>query len=426
MRRIFANRWWVVAATVLGLIVGAGPINVFAFGVFLKPITAELGIGRGLLSSALTLHSTIGALSCPVFGWMIDRWGVRRCMMPGLVFYTLGIAAFALIQADPFAVTFLIFGLAGLTAPVGGPIPYSTVISQWFDHHRGLALGVGMAGVGLGVALMPQLAALLITEFGWRMAYIGMAIAVVVCAFIPVMVLVREPPDFAARPQRGQSRGAVLNLPGASVREALGSWLFWGLGLAFFLDVIAINGTLTHIVALLTDRGVARELAVTALSGTGIALLAGRVLSGWFLDRFWGPYVAIGFFVTPMIGLALLLSHAAGAAPFLGAICLGLGIGAEIDLMAFFASRYFGLRNYAKIYGTMFGLFGFGVGVGPTLSGLSFDRFHSYAPIFIAYEIMLLVTCAIFLRLGPYPYPAGRAVPADGAVNAQPSPEVAR
>lgn len=408
MHGVFANRWWVVVATVLALIVGAGPIDVFAFGVFLKPITAELGIGRGTFSSALTLHATIGALSCPVFGWMIDRWGVRRCMVPGLVLYTLSVAAGALIRADPFAITLAIFAVTGLSSPVAGPIPFSTVITQWFDRQRGLALGIGMAGVGLGVALMPQLAAWLITHVGWRTAYLGMACAVVVFAFVPVMLFVREPADFAARPRAGESRGAALDLPGADVREALTSWLFWGLGVAFFFDVIAINGTLTHIVALLTDRGIARELAVTALSGTGIALLAGRVLSGWFLDRFWGPYVAIGFFVTPMIGLALLLSHAAGAAPFLGAICLGIGIGAEIDLMAFFASRYFGLRNYAKIYGTMFGLFGFGVGVGPALSGMSFDRFHSYAPIFVVYEIMLFITCVIFLRLGPYPYPAAR------------------
>lgn len=416
MRGMWANRWWVVVATVLALIVGAGPINVFSFGVFLKPITAELGIGRGTFSAALTAHSTIGALSCPVFGWMIDRWGVRRVMIPGVILYALSIASYALIRADPFAITILLFAITGWTSPFAGPIPFSTVISQWFDRQRGLALGIGMAGVGLGVALMPQLAAFLIGHFGWRTAYVGMAVAVVVLAFVPVALFVREPPDFAARPERGQSRGGALNLPGAAVSEAFRSWLFWGLGIAFFLDVIAINGTLTHIVALLTDRGVALQAATAALSGTGIALLAGRILSGWFLDRFWGPYVAVGFFLMPMVGLAILMSQAGGAAPFVGAICCGLGIGAEIDLMAFFASRYFGLRNYAKIYGTMFGMFGLGVGIGPTLSGFSFDRFHSYTPIFAVYEIMLFATIVIFLRLGPYPYPAGGQAPAGAAV----------
>jgi hypothetical protein len=86
--------------------------------------------------------------------------------------------------------------------------------------------------------------------------------------------------------------------------------------------------------------------------------------------------------------------------------------------MAFFVSRYFGLRNYAKIYGTMFGMFGFGVGIGPSLSGFSFDRFHSYTPIFGVYEIMLFITCLIFLRLGPYPYPAATHAAPVAAVKA--------
>jgi hypothetical protein len=107
-------------------------------------------------------------------------------------------------------------------------------------------------------------------------------------------------------------------VPGVAAGEALRSWLFWGLAIAFFLDVIAINGTLTHIVPLLTDRGISRQVATAALSGTGFALIFGRVLSGWCLDRVWGPYVAIAFFVLPMIGIAILISGAGGSAPFLG------------------------------------------------------------------------------------------------------------
>ena len=73
--------------------------------------------------------------------------------------------------------------------------------------------------------------------------------------------------------------------------------------------------------------------------------------------------------------------------------------------MAFFTSRYFGLRNYAKLYGMMFGIFALGVGVGPALSGMSFDRFHSYTPAFVIFMVMLAAGCIVFLRLGPYPYP---------------------
>ena len=74
--------------------------------------------------------------------------------------------------------------------------------------------------------------------------------------------------------------------------------------------------------------------------------------------------------------------------------------------MAFFTSRYIGLRDYAKLYGTMFGIFALGVGFGPAVSGASFDRFHSYTPAFVIFVIMLAAGCIILLRLGPYPFPA--------------------
>src|SRR3954453_2942743 len=402
MRGIFANRWWIVFAAVCGLIVGGGASNVFAFGVFLKPITAELGVGRAMFSSALTMHAALAALSCPAIGWLVDRWAARRVMIPGLLIYAGATACYALIQASPFAITFLIFGLTGIVGGVGTPIPYATVITQWFDRQRGLALGVGIAGVGLGVALVPQLAAALIAEFGWRTAYLGLGIAVLVIAFVPVAVFLREPPETA----RAANGLPTVPLPGMEAGSAFRSGLFWALAGAFFLDVIAINGTLTHIVALLTDRGIALQAATAALSGVGIALILGRILSGWCLDRMWGPYVAVTFFVLPMIGIALLASGAAGFTAYVGAIALGIGIGAEVDLMAFFTGRYFGARNYAKIYGTIFGTFSLGVGIGPTLSGASFDLFHSYTPIFLVYEVMLAVSCVIFLRLGAYRYPA--------------------
>jgi len=412
MRGIFANRWWIVFATVCGLIVGGGAINVFAFSVFLKPITADLGVGRAVFSSALTTHAALAALSCPAIGWLVDRWGARRVMIPGLLVYAAATASYALIQASPFAITFLIFGLTGIIGGVGTPIPYAAVITQWFDRQRGLALGIGIAGVGLGVALVPQLAAALIAAFDWRTAYIGLAVAILVIAFVPVSLFLREPPEAT----RAGDSAPVAALPGVEAREAFRSGLFWGLAVAFFLDVIAINGTLTHIVALLTDRGIALQTATATMSGVGIALIFGRILSGWCLDRMWGPYVAVTFFVLPMIGIALLASGATGAVPYLGAIALGLGIGAEVDLMAFFTSRYFGARHYAKIYGTIFGIFAFGVGIGPALSGASFDLFRSYTPVFMLYEVFLAASCVIFLRLGPYPYPARVPARADDAV----------
>jgi len=313
------------------------------------------------------------------------------------------------MPAKSMPVVFLIFCVAGFISGVQTPIPYAAVVSHWFDRERGIALGVATAGVGLGVALIPQLAAYLIGHFGWRDAYFGLGLAVIVLAWLPVAIFVRDPPALAA------SRGGAVQtsaLPGIDALAALKTSNFWVLSVAFFLGVMAINGTIVHIVALLTDRGIPLQAATGALSIAGLAIIIGRIICGWCLDRFWGPYVATCFFVLPMAGIALLGSGWGYPIPLIGAALCGAGIGAEIDLMAFFISRYFGLRAYGKIYGLMFMLFNIGTGLGPALSGRAFDMFHSYTQVFIVYEVALAITCLLLVRLGKYVYPPPPKAPA--------------
>jgi MFS family permease len=404
MEGVFANRWWIVFACACGLLVGAGSILIFSFGVFLKPVTEDLGITRGDLSAALGISAWCVALSCPIVGWLIDRFGARRVMIPGILLFALAVASFGLMPAKSLPIVFLIFCIAGFISGVQTPIPYAAVVSRWFDRERGIALGVATAGVGLGVALIPQLAAFLISHFGWRNAYFGLGIAVVVLAWLPVVIFVRDP---KVDPASGRGlAGSSAALPGIDAMAALKTGNFWMLSAAFFLGVMAINGTIVHIVALLTDRGIPLQVATGALSIAGIAIIIGRIICGWCLDRYWGPYVAICFFILPVIGIALFGSGWGNPAPLIGAALCGAGIGAEIDLMAFFVSRYFGLKSYGKIYGLMFMLFNIGTGLGPALSGRAFDMFHSYTQIFIVYEVALVITCLLLARLGKYVYPA--------------------
>jgi MFS family permease len=409
MQRFFANRWWIVFACASGLLVGAGSILIFTFGVFLKPVTSDLGITRGDLSAGLGISAWFVALACPIVGYLIDRFGTRRVMVPGILLFALAVASFGLMPANSLLLVYAIFCIAHFISGVQTPIPYAAVIAHWFDRERGIALGIATAGVGLGVALIPQLAALLIRHFGWRDAYFGLGVAVVVLAFIPVTLFVREPPW--ARAAKSEPRtDATAALPGLGAMAALKTGNFWTLSIAFFLGVMAINGTIVHIVALLTDRGIALQVATGALSIAGLAIIVGRVICGWCLDRFWGPYIAACFFALPMVGIALLGSGWAYPIPLIGAAFCGAGIGAEIDLMAFFISRYFGLKAYGKVYGLMFMLFNLGTGFGPALSGAAFDHFHSYTQIFAVYEVALAVTCMLLVRLGPYAYPAVRHV----------------
>ena len=87
-----------------------------------------------------------------------------------------------------------------------------------------------------------------------------------------------------------------------------------------------------------------------------------------------------------------------------------LGMGAEGDLLPYFVSRYFGIRSFGQVYGYLFAIFMIGVGVGPSLMGFSFDRWHSYGPMFVMFEFALFFACVIFLRLGPYRFPPNESM----------------
>lgn len=393
------NRWWIVFAAMLSLIVGQGAINVFAAGVFLKPVGDELGFGRGAISTAIGLSSVVTALASPLFGRLVDRYGVRPMLLSSITLFALATAAIALLTAST-PVLFLLFGISGLTAVGQSPIAYSKVITEWFDRRRGLALGFALAGVGLGTALIPQLSRALLGNFGWRAGYVGLGITIFVLAFVPVALFVRE------TPKRSAERHAQAAAQGNSFAEAIRTWPYWAMALTFFLASTTINGSLIHVVPLLTDRGIPLGVAAGALSAAGLALIGGRLVAGYFLDKIFAPYIAVIFLICPMVGIAILGSGVAGSWAVAGTILLGLGIGAEIDLLSFIISRYFGIRFFATLHGFCFALVLIGNAVGASILGWVFQFGHSYTPGFIVFEILLALACVLMMTLGPYRYPA--------------------
>lgn len=403
----FESRWWVVLASFLGLSVGAGTVYLSAFGVFLKPVTEDLGVGRGVFSLALALLTASQAIGCAFMGRLIVRYGLRRVMIPGLVLYAGSIAALATLTPS-LAYIYGLFAVAGFIAAFGSPVGYGSAVVAWFDRDRGLALGLSIAGAGLGTVLAPPFVQFFISNYGWRAAYVALAAAVLAVALVPVAAFLREPPK---QRYRGTGSAFARELPGLSAKEALSSALFWAFIIAFGTGAIAVLGALAHAFPFLTDKGVPKSVAVTALAASGAAVTAGRLVGGWCLDRLWGPYVAAFFYLFPMVGIALLIFGGANALILSVGVCLiGMGFGAEIDFLAFFCSRYFGPREFAQKYGIMFPALGIGSGLGPTISGATFDRFHSYVPAFILYELLLALLLAFFVRLGPYPYPAGKVL----------------
>ena len=205
MSKFFSNRWWIVAASVCGLLVGLGPINTFAFGVFLKPVTAELAIGRGVLGAALFGGFLMSTLGTAILGWALDHWGTRRVMIPGLFLCTCTLALQSMLQPNILWI-YASLGINGLVFACQSPLPYGNVVAQWFDRERGLALGIAMAGVGLGAIVVPQFATLLIAHFGWRLGYVGLGAAVLIVGWLPVSIFCASRRDFCRTPNVGSNR----------------------------------------------------------------------------------------------------------------------------------------------------------------------------------------------------------------------------
>ncbi|WP_458068363.1 MFS transporter [Rhodanobacter sp. BL-MT-08] len=396
--------WRIVLGAVLGLVVGNGPIMQFSFGVFIKPVSAELGVQRGTLSTALMIGLVLTGLATPFVGRYVDRHGIRRIALSAIVLFAIGMAMIG--QVTTSLMTFImLYALTGLVAAGQTPLIYAKAVSAAFDRRRGLALGVAMAGVGVGTALVPRLAQYLIDHVGWRHAYLGLGALTAVVAIPAIIWLV----DGGA-----YEKGVPPELPGLTAKEVVRTGTFWKLVLAFFALATAASGTIAHLVPLMTDRGIPAATAANVLATAGLALIAGRLLAGYLLDRFFAPYIAATFFAMPIIGILMLLSTNSVAMAIPSIMLVGLGLGAEVDFIAYLQSRYFGLRAFGEVYGYFFAVFMFGSGVGPFLVGMGFQKLHNYeVPLYVICG-GLLIACLLMLILGPYRYGQNQALGGQG------------
>ena len=302
---MFKNRWWVVFASVLALIVGQGAIMVFGTGVFIKPLAQQLHFGRGVIASAMGLAIIVVAVMNPFTGRMLDRRGFRVVLLPLLALFALATAALSLL-ASSVLLLLLLFAIQGVVGTAGTPTPYTKMITSRFDDCRGLALGITLAGVGLGTALVPQFSRILLQHFSWRVGYIGLGCAVMVLAFIPVAIWFGEPAEVKLARAKGHTTGQ--NAPGLEFSEIVRSAKFWAITIAITLGCMAVNGSLVNVVPLLTDRGFTVARAVDIMSTAGLALIGGRIVTGYLLDKLFASYVSIVILLCPMIGIALLVS----------------------------------------------------------------------------------------------------------------------
>jgi len=272
-------------------------------------------------------------------------------------------------------------------------LAYSRVLTTWFDERRGVAFAVVMTGGAFGAMLLPPLAEALIRAVGWRGAF----------AFLGAMVLVVGLPLGARVRKRGKTSNAreVLEA-GATVREALRSRIFWIIVVVLFAASISQNGSIAHLSALLTDRGISTSRAAWAVSAMGAAILGGRLITGWLLDRFFAPRVAFGLLVGAALGTFLLSGARSLTMGMTGAALIGFGMGGEADVTPYLIAKYFGLRAFSTLYALTWTAYAIAGAIGPVIMGKAFDATHSYQTLLSQLALFTLATAALMLWLPRY------------------------
>ncbi|MFS4467241.1 MFS transporter [Maribacter sp. 2210JD10-5] len=403
----FKFGWPVILSSTFGIGLGMSPLPFYTIGVFAIPLTKNFGWDMGTVMGGITVFTIVALFASPLVGYVADKIGARKTALWSLFLFGLSFIAFNFNTGS----TVLYYSLWGILAIAGAgtlPMTWTRAINNWFNENRGLALGLSLLGTGLFGALAKLYAFSLINTVGWKLAYLGVGLLPLLIALPLAYFFFRDTDDPKVADKVAKMRKTVTNptktnKAGMTVSQALKDWRFWILAFCFILISFAVGGPIPNLERMLSSKGFEVSDAVVLASIIGYAVLVGRLVGGYLLDRFWAP--AVAFFLLSIPALSCYLLQSADltyANALIAVIILGFGAGVEYDLMAYLVSRYFGMKNYAAIYGFLYGFFAMGAGFGPVIFGKFFANTGSYDTILGYAMIAFIVGSVPLLLLGKY------------------------
>jgi MFS family permease len=382
--RIFYG-WWVLAAVFL--ISGyANGVVFYSFTAMLEPITKELGWSYARASFAASIRGFESSFLGPLVGFLFDRFGPRKLVFAGGILIGLGLL---LVSRSHSIVTFYIAFLlmsTGLGSCAGFLL--STVLGNWFRRKISIVTGIALCGGAAGSILVP-LVTRLIDIYDWRktMVIIGVAAFGII---LPLSLIVRHKPEQYGLLPDGDSvsepsaAGTTASAPDIerkySLREILGSGVFWHISLSFMCHYLVIGAVLTHIMPYLSSINIPRSSSSFVASGIPLISVLGRLSFGWLGDRYNNKGLAAFGFVLIIIGLLLLIYiDILGTwilVPFI--ILFGIGFGGPVPMTMALLYKSFGRASLGIVAGTCMAVIMIGNIVGPPLAGWFFDHYGSY------------------------------------------------
>lgn len=404
--REFRLHWKMILAAAIGF--SFTSVITSTTGLFIKPVSDEFGWSRAMVSSGISITALLTFVFSPLFGVFIDRWGVRRMAIPGLLLMICVIASLSQLDGSAW-MWFTIWTVYSVAALMTKSTVWTASANSTFVVGRGLALGLVLSGSALAQAFSPMYAEYLISSLGWRQAFIWIAVSWGTVAVFLCLLWLKDGYEISRKlREAGQATArattALLDVPGLSVREALRDPALLRIAVSTFVIMTVTIGLVVHQIPILTEIGVSRATAAFYALPAGLSGIAGKLATGWLLDRYparWVGGLTIG--VTSLSFVLLLLPNGPTWAIVTALMINGYAGGTKLQLVGFLTAAYSGMRQFGTIFGIMASLIAGGSGLGPVLGGWIYDTWGSYAPGLWGGFFLTLFSAILLLGLGAYP-----------------------
>jgi MFS family permease len=403
----FFYGWAVVGCAMCSNVARQGAA-VATLSMFVVPMTLEFGWSRTGISGAVSLGSLLGALAAPFAGPLFDRHGSRALLVASA--FVVSACCVALAGTQSLAWFYAAFALSRMTFSTPFDVGTTSAVAKWFVRRRALAMSFLAMSTGIGLAVVPFVAQMVIVEHGWRAGWLVLAAIVLVTGALPQwLLLVRQPEDLGLAPdgkggasaeREGDGRPATREAAFTRA-EAMRTPVLWLL-MAFTLLVFPVQaGISLHQAPHLIERGLPPTLAAAVVSAFSLSVALASLLFG-----------AVGDRVSLRGSLACgALLMAAGAAtmravdgPLLGfvsAIAFGAGIGGIFAMLPVAWANYFGRAHFGAIRGVTLPAQVGGQALGPLIAGVLHDLSGDYAAGFVVFALMSMFAAAVALLVRP-------------------------
>ena len=262
--RELAQRWPLIMATCMGIISSSFVLPYYSIGALLTPVTEEFGWSRAQFQAAILFSSGLGALTSPIIGWLNDKYGPRRVALPSMIGLSLGLLTASQIKGDLWML-FLAYGMMALLGAGTIPVTWTRAIATSFFKRRGLALGLALTGTGICASVAPHYTVWLTDQFGWRGAYVGLALVPLLLAW-PMLYLLFRPLDAHSQTENHEPETSAALESGLTLGEAVRGYRFWVLLLSILFAYQGFSGIGPNLLPSLTDDGFSREQAASVLA----------------------------------------------------------------------------------------------------------------------------------------------------------------